>query len=340
MAACWATNVVVNGMGPAMQRFWLANNLIAQIPGAGDAGRQHSVAWAKAGHGVLLHPEGSVGWHGDRIGHLFAGAVEMALQAAMELRESGQGRGVFLAPVVWKLKLMRDVRKALAAEIAYVEKRLDLPSARPGADPAERVRHAYDMLLARDEAEIGVPRGEGGGLAARQARLVARLGRSLREILGARAPEEGASPERLLRLAERLIRQSPPEDRAAIEARRLARTLRRQRRFEPAFYPDETLSQEHVAESIKRLRGDYCEGSFRDTMNKLVPRPAGPRIAHIRVPEPLDITRALGSRAGLGEAAVDALVAELKRRMQHALDRLNSETAASGPQIRFANPFL
>jgi hypothetical protein len=339
MAACWATNVVVNGMGRAMQRFWLANNLIAQIPGAGDEGKRHSIRWAKAGHGVLLHPEGNVGWHGDRIGHLFAGAVEMALQAARELREAGDHRGVFVAPVVWKLKLTGDVRSALASECAYVEKRLDLPPVKAGADPAERVRHAYDILLARDEAEMGVPRGEGGRLGERQARLAEHLDGKLRAILGSQAPEDGASPERLLRLAERFIRQSPPGETATIEARRLAKTLRRLRRFEPAFYPAPELTQEQVAESIKRLRGDYCEGSFRDSMNKLVPRPAGPRIAHIRVPEPIDIGLALEGREALDEAEVDALVAELKRRMQDALDRLNRETAASGPQIRLVNPF-
>ena len=32
-AAFWATNGVVNGLGRLAQKFWLANNLIAQIPG-------------------------------------------------------------------------------------------------------------------------------------------------------------------------------------------------------------------------------------------------------------------------------------------------------------------
>ena len=33
LAAFWATNGVVNGLGLLAQKFWLANNLIAQIPG-------------------------------------------------------------------------------------------------------------------------------------------------------------------------------------------------------------------------------------------------------------------------------------------------------------------
>ncbi len=64
-AAFWATNGVVNGLGLAAQKFWLANNLIAQIPGNSEPAREHSVAWALKGHVVLLHPEGAVGWHAD-----------------------------------------------------------------------------------------------------------------------------------------------------------------------------------------------------------------------------------------------------------------------------------
>ena len=60
LAAYWATHGVVNGLGGLMQKFWLANNLIAQIPGNSDAAREHSVQWALGGHGVLLHPEGGV----------------------------------------------------------------------------------------------------------------------------------------------------------------------------------------------------------------------------------------------------------------------------------------
>ena len=128
LAACWATNTIVNGMGARMQRFWLANNLIAQIPGAGGEGKAHSIRWAMGGHGVLLHPEGNVGWHGDTVARIFPGAVEMAIEAARLLRETGDERGVLVAPVVWKLEFLGDVRRPLAREMAYVERRLGLPA--------------------------------------------------------------------------------------------------------------------------------------------------------------------------------------------------------------------
>ena len=56
------------------------------------------------------------------------------------------------------------------------------------------------------------------------------------------------------------------------------------------------VTQEQLAEHLKRIRNDYCEGSLRDTLNRFVPQPAGPRRAHIRVPEPLGLHDFAGSR--------------------------------------------
>ena len=54
-------------------------------------------------------------------------------------------------------------------------------------------------------------------------------------------------------------------------------------------FASETVTQEGLAEHIKRIRNDYCKGSLRDTLNRFVPQPAGPRTAHIRVPEALGV---------------------------------------------------
>ena len=103
LAACWATNGIVNGLGLLAQKFWLANNLIAQIPGNSEPAREHSVAWALKGHGVLLHPEGGVGWHGNFVAPLMPGAAEMALEALRRGRASDPDFQSWIAPVVWKL---------------------------------------------------------------------------------------------------------------------------------------------------------------------------------------------------------------------------------------------
>ena len=49
--------------------------------------------WALQGHGVLLHPEGSVGWHGDYVAPLMSGAAEMAHRGAATVSEKAVGRG-------------------------------------------------------------------------------------------------------------------------------------------------------------------------------------------------------------------------------------------------------
>ena len=69
----------------------------------------------------------------------------------------------------------------------------------------------------------------------------------------------------------------------------------------PFAFAGETITQEGIAEHLKRIRNDYCEGSLRDTLNRFVPQPAGPRRAIIRVPEPLglhDFNGLGGRRAG------------------------------------------
>ena len=165
LAASWATHGVVNGLGRMMQRFWLANNLIAQIPGNSGAAKEHSVEWALKGHGVLLHPEGGVGWHANVVGQLLPGAVEMGLEALKRGRAADQDFKVWIAPAVWKLAFTRNVEPALVRECTYVERSLKIE--RRAADTLpERVHNIYATLLSRDEADCGIAPGDGASYAA------------------------------------------------------------------------------------------------------------------------------------------------------------------------------
>ncbi len=141
-AASWATNGVVNGMGGAMQKFWLWNNLVAQIPGNAQPARDFSVDWALKGKCVLLHPEGKVGWHGDFVAPLMPGAALMALDAKAKVPKLP----VRLVPIVWKLVFVEDATAGLMNEAAYVERALKLEGVN-GANPAERVHMILHRLL-------------------------------------------------------------------------------------------------------------------------------------------------------------------------------------------------
>ena len=82
---------------------------------------------------------------------------------------------------------------------------------------------------------------------------------------------------------------------------------------------------------MKRIRNDYCQGSRRDTFNRFVPQPAGPRRAYVRVPEPLGLHDFKGSE--------DEALELLRSRMQAALDALNAEIERERPFRRYPNPF-
>lgn len=326
-AAFWATNGVVNGLGKLAQKFWLANNLIAQIPGNSEAAREHSVAWALQGKVVLLHPEGAVGWHSNYVAPLMPGAVEMAKEALRRGRETDAGFQAFVAPVVWKLVFQRDVEPELLKECAYVEGRLRIEPGE-GLSLPERVYRLYDTLLEGDEADLGIEPKPSASFPERHGLLLKAICGRLAELLALdKAPVEASE---LLRIARRKLREAKtdpaaPQIKAAID--RLALNVR----LGPYAFTGETVTQEELAEHIKRIRNDYCKGTLRDTLNRYVPRPAGPRTAIIRVPEPIAMHEF--------EGEVEQALALLRGRMQEALDGINGTLSAGGRLTTYPNPF-
>lgn len=324
-AAFWATNGVVNGLGTLAQKFWLANNLIAQIPGNSEPAREHSIDWALKGNVVLLHPEGSVGWHSNYVAPLMPGAVDMAIDAARRGREADPAFKAFVAPVVWKLVFQRDVEPELFAECGYVEGRMKIGTGE-GLRLNERVYRLYKMLLERDEADLGIVPEPSAGFDVRHRLLVKTTCDRLGGLLTIDTPE----PTELLRVARRRLREAKtdpaaPEIKSAID--RLALNLR----LGDFAFSSEKVTQEELAEHIKRIRNDYCKGTMRDTLNRYVPRPAGPRTAIIRVPEPLAVHEFDGT--------VEEALALLRTRMWEALDGINGVVTGDGGARAYPNPF-
>lgn len=320
-AAFWATNGVVNGLGKLAQKFWLANNLIAQIPGNSEPARAHSVDWALKGNVVLLHPEGQVGWHRDVVAPLMTGAGEMALQAL----EFGQATGqqVWLAPVVWKLRFTADVEAELAKECAYVEDKLGMSPA-AGAGLAERIFAIYDALLKRDELALGIVTTEAQSFASRHAQAVETLAALIAaEICG----DPFAPVATILSAARKHLRETGTrgtDSQLKTQIDRLTKLVR----IGPFAWSRPSVSQEELAEHIKRLRADHCFGSWRDTLNRFVPQPAGQRTAHIRAPEPIAVHERGGDAQGL--------MAELRRRMQKTLNDIDLDVSSLRS---YPNPF-
>ncbi|MBI5170722.1 MAG: hypothetical protein HZA61_14630 [Candidatus Eisenbacteria bacterium] len=325
LMAHWASYEIVNG-SPLSQRFWLANNLIANAPGGG--GKEYSVRWARAGHGVLLHPEGTATWQAERTSPLLPGIVDMAWEAAEQVRAAGESRPVFVVPLVWKLVFTADASDGLRREMARIERALGLPAG--GTHVGERFAALMrGALAARCRAlELPVAAAEAPYFAAQSAAMAA-----IRERLTERHGEFDADMTRAqhrLRGAIRRRLKSDGDEPAARRDRALVTELQRLHSFDRALYDRPTLTQEQVAENLKRVRSALLTHGWRDALHNLVPVAVAPRTVHVRVPEPLDVGASLASALALGRDPAEAragLLADLHERLQRGLDRLGAELA-------------
>ncbi len=162
---------------------------------------------------MLLHAEGAVGWHGNYVAPLMPGAVEMANGGA----EARPRRPIprfqaFVAPVVWKLVFDRDVEAELLRECAYVERRLRIEPGE-GLSLPERVYRLYEMLLERDEADLGIEATRDASFPERHGLLVKAICKRLAGLLALDKPP--SEPTELLRLARRRLREGEKRSRCA-----------------------------------------------------------------------------------------------------------------------------
>lgn len=325
LMAHWASYEIVNGT-PLSQRFWLANNLIANAPG-GD-GKAYSVRWARAGHGVLLHPEGTATWQSERTSPLLPGIVDMAWEAAEQIRAAGESRPVFVVPLVWKLVFAADASKGLLREMALIERALGLPSGGGGVGErfAALMRNA---LEARCRAlELPVPPTSAPYFSAQSETRTA-----IRDRLTKRHGEFDADMTRAqhrLRAAIRRQLKADGDEAAAKRDRALVTELQRLHSFDPELYDRPTLTQEQIAENLKRVRSALVTRGWKNALHNLVPVAVAPRVAHVRVPEPLDVGASLASALSTGRDPAETragLLEALHARLQGGLDELAAELA-------------
>jgi hypothetical protein len=336
LMAHWASYEIVNP-NPWAQAFWLRNNLIANAPGGG--GKEYSIRWARAGHGVLLHPEGTATWCADRIGPLVTGIVDLAWETCRRVAADGASMPVYVVTVIWKLHFLADASAGLRREIALLERRLGLASGDALA-LEERFAAFHRHLLLRQCArfELPAPRldsGAGGDafFAAQRAAGEALLAR-LEQRYGA---SDGGFARRThaLRRAIRERTESPEQRRrdrtAVLEIDRLFA-------FDPEIYGTPTLTQERMAESLKRVRTGLLTQTAGDKLHALIPVAVAPRIAHIRAPSPLAVHEVFTADERAGESVRERLLDDLHARMQRMLDDLNREIAPAVDPFRRPNP--
>lgn len=344
--AFWAAHEIIDSQ-PA---FWRANNLIAN--NGGEAAMEYSVRWALAGNGVLLHPEGAVRWTSDRVQSLFGGVAELAIETARRAARDGIDRPVHIVPVVWKLRYLADVSDALDREMRRIERALSLPLG-DGQPLVERFHALQQNVLARRAARFGYtldPTEERDFFDWQdQFRLWLVNDVASRHVVD----QSGPLDRRIFRLerAVRAERRRAREDGDSVGASNRSTELRddfarvqealRLGGFTRDVYSTRTLSQEQIAESLKRLRAALLRRGTANVVHNYLPRPYGARVVHVRVPEPIVIDP---RRASLDAADRDAYVAELlertRRALQESLDAINAECGPEVAALSHSNPFL
>jgi hypothetical protein len=319
MASWAAANIIETA--PA---FWLRNNLVSNT--GGEAAMKYSVDRALAGDAVLLHPEGSVHWTGSRVHPLFGGIAEMACEAAR--RAGPEGRPVYIVPIVWTVRYVDDISAALHAEMGHIEKYLGLPES-DALNVTERFRALQESILLRQMHVFGFQPGWVAGLDffARQDAFRDWL---IEDLETRYTIERCESVEKLLARFKRAIPTGLRTDRAKVEeALRLCG-------FSREVYARKPLTQEQIAESLKRHRATLVRRGWKNVVHNYLPTPLGPRVVHVRVPEPILVDPVRAAREGAEYARV--LLATTHERMQGMLRAHDDRERDARPARRGGDP--
>jgi hypothetical protein len=269
----------------------------------------------------------------------------MAVEAARRLRDEGGDRPVFVVPIVWKYRYASDVSAKIHGEMETIERGLSL-SAGPRSSVAERFCLLQENILARQMATFGFDRAAvDQDFFSRQRAFQMHL---LEDLVSAYTIEPADSIDRTIGRIRKAIARS--RERASDDPQRLPRLERDGARLEEAsrlggfsrdVYGTATLSQEQIFESLKRVRACLLTRGIANALHNVLPTPYGPRMAHIRVPEPIAIdSRRVSSDANERIAYVEWLTEVARARMQAALDAINREIAAEVDAFSHPNPFV
>jgi hypothetical protein len=333
--ASWAAHEIVR----TAPKFWSRNNLVAN--NGGEAAAEYSVRWALQGNGVLLHPEGMVHWTANTVHSLFSGLGELAMETARRAAAESTGKRVFVVPIVWKLRYTEDVSDALQADMARIERELGLASGE-NRTVADRFHALQENLLARQMKQFGF---DATSVQAFDffARQEVFRGWLMSDLQSRHAVEPADSVERTIHRIRRAIeakQRASKNGRDLITDAQKAREAERLGGFNRASYATPMLSQEQIAESLKRIRSALMRRGLRNMLLNYLPPAYGSRVAHVRVPEPIVVNAMRAS----GDAAervryVEHVTEQTRVRMQLKLDAINREIEGIVGAFSHVNPF-
>lgn len=327
--AIWVPPQLVNGH---FQKLWLRNNFIPSLTGPdANPAKVHSLDWALQGKSVLIHPESMSGWHGHEISPIYPSVAELAVRAQLTLERKKLDKAACIVPLVWKLRFMRDEDDALHKEVAYVEHKLHLR----GSDSEKletRVYGVTEQLLEREEVRCGVLPLYKKTFVQRWEYLYALC---LKQVFGLEYTKYSTlNPEIALRHAQKKLTQEPQAGTPWLQ------TMSWLARFSPHFYTGPNITQEQLAEILKRVRQDHCEGAWVDRFNQVLPSPAGPRIAYFSVAPVINVAEFRKAHPTLNpEKTREELTKILRIKLQTALNALNQRVTEKTGYVVYPNPY-
>ncbi len=333
----------INAAEPIRQFF---SRLNVMPHSGGQDGKNHAIDWTLQGSTLLIHPEGAVNWHSDKINDLFPGIAKFPLEAAKKSLKSNDPKPVYIIPVVWKLHFTEDVSKGLHQEMKRIEKKLDLPK-NPQLSLADRFIALQKNIIQRQIKKYGLPDNlkDVELTNANFFEYKEKFQQYLIGLLEKQYGQQSGSVNRKLRHLQRAINASqeanPKKAKADLA---LMKEIAHLKGFSAAVYNRPTFTQEHIAENLKRIQRDLCLSTPADLFRRFLPIPVGPRIADIRVCDPIDVTRLLKKNPSKSEQYLtQKLLLEVHTRMQSKLNEINGKIASElKPYLvtnKFYNPF-
>lgn len=342
----WAWYGTVNA-NRFMQGFWLRNNLISNAPNGKEEAKQYAIDWVKRGYGNLLHPEGSVNWTADKVQTIFGGIIEMSIRTSRDFIAAGDARPVYAVPMLSKYFFIEDVSAALAAEIGQIERKLDLSTDRQ-APLEDRFFSLQERILARqviafgsESAQVKInPQNFFAVQRQFQEELLGRLRAIYGEHTGILSAQLRTYEKEIKRL--RPAEKVPPDDpalRRYKEQTKLVAEIRRLDTFQAEVYATGSLTQEQIAETLKRTKRDLVNVTLLDGLRNVIPVAAGWRKVILRCGDPINVRERVEQHRGDVEDLSDELVVEFRRRMQAKLDELIAMSKPVTGQFARPNPF-
>lgn len=319
--ASWATHDVVNGMGKTMQKFWLKNNLIAQIPGTGnESGKNYSIEQALQGHSVLLHPEGHVGWHSDIVSPLFSGVVDMAYDAF--IRSEGK-KEVYIAPVVWKLSFNSDAFYNLHKEMDLIEKKLKIQSTKEYLQLNTRLKLVLLNIFLAIAKNNNITVNNEMSVVATHSVILNAILEKINANLYIKAQDHTVASNikeinKVLKINKNVYTK---------EIKMLKNAMNHLASFDFSYFKY-SLTQENIAELLQKVRIEFCDKTLLDKIHRFVPRPVQSRTAHIRTPDAVLVNKTIELGIGLGMSKVEIktmMLKTLEHNMQSSLDMINQK---------------